>query len=59
MKREPIDHVGPALEDRLDQPRVLGRVVLQVGVLDDDDVAGRVLEARAAGPPPCPGSLGW
>ena len=47
MKREPNDHVGPALEDRLDQPRVLGRVVLQVGVLHDDDVAGAVLEALA------------
>ena len=39
--------VGLALEDRLHQPRVLARVVFEVGVLDDDHVAGRRGESRA------------
>ena len=42
-----VDHVGVVLEDRRDQPRVVGRVVFQVGVLDDDDVAGRRRDASA------------
>ena len=44
-----IDHVGPVVEDRLDQPRVFGRIVFQVGVLNDHHVAGRVPEAFAEG----------
>ena len=51
-------HVGPVFEDRLDQPRILGRVVFQVGVLHEDHVAGGVAEAlrRAA---PLPWLFGW
>src|SRR6059058_4387808 len=37
-----VDDVGVAVEDRLDEPRVLGGVVLQVGILDDRDVAAHV-----------------
>ena len=40
-----VHHVGAALDDRLEQARVLGGVVFQVGVLDEDDVAAK-LEAR-------------
>ena len=47
MKREPNDDVGDAVDDRLDEARDVLRVVLEVGVLDDDDVAGREREARA------------
>ena len=39
------DDVGLALEDRAQQQRVLARVVLEVGVLDDHDVAGGLAEA--------------
>ena len=39
-------HVGDAVDDRLDDSRKILRVVLQVGVLDGDDVAGRGGEAR-------------
>jgi hypothetical protein len=28
------DDIGPIFEDRLQQARILGRIVLQVGVLD-------------------------
>jgi hypothetical protein len=41
------DHVGLALKDRLQEHRVLPRVVLEVGVLDEDDVAGGRGEPRA------------
>ena len=40
-KARAVDDVGVAVEDRLQQQRVLARVVLEVRVLDDDDVAGR------------------
>ena len=36
--------VGLALEDRRDQRGIVGRVVLQVGVLDQADVAAHVLD---------------
>ena len=38
-----------------DQLRVLLGRVLEVGVLDDDEVAGRPPRSPAAAPPPCPG----
>ena len=41
-----VDHVGVALEDGRDQARVLARVVLEIGVLDDGDVAGHVRDRR-------------
>jgi hypothetical protein len=37
-----VDDVGRAALDRLDEPGYLGRVVLQVGVLDDRDLAVEV-----------------
>ena len=42
-----IDHVGQAVDDRLDQLRVLLRIVFEVGVLDDDYVASRFGEPSA------------
>ena len=35
-----VDDVRAAFDDRLDEDRVLGRVVFEVGVLDHDDIAG-------------------
>ena len=43
------DDVGVAVDDRLDELPVLVRVVLEVGVLDDDDVARGAREARPDG----------
>ena len=43
------DDVGVAVEDRLEQLRVLARIVLEVGVLDEGDVAGDVRHGRAHG----------
>ena len=45
QKARSVDDVGVAARDRLEQLRVLARVVLQVGVLDDDDVPLRIAEA--------------
>ena len=47
LETRPVDHVGRPFHDRLDQPRILDRVVLQVGVLDDHDPAGGPGESRA------------
>ena len=41
-------NVGPAFEDRLDKPRIFGGIVLEVGILHDDDIAGGMEAARAA-----------
>ena len=41
------DHVGPAVEDRLQERGVVGRVVFQVGILNQHHGAGRLGEARA------------
>ena len=41
-----VHDVGVSLLDRPEQLRVLARVVLEVRVLDDDDVAGRLLKTR-------------
>ena len=45
------DDVGLALDDRLDELGILRRVVLEVGVLDDDDLAGGVPEPGAQAAP--------
>ena len=42
-------HVRSIREKWLENGGVFGRVVLQVGVLNDDEVARGVLEARAQG----------
>jgi hypothetical protein len=43
------DDVGAVLQDRLDDPTVFHRVVFEVGVLDDHDVARRLPEAGPQG----------
>src|SRR5262249_48733451 len=45
----PVDDVRPAALDRLDECRIVRWVVLEVGVLDEDDVAARVLQTDADG----------
>ncbi len=52
------DHVGPVVDDRLNQPRILGGIVFQVGVLHEDHVAGGMLEAFAKGGALCLGCSG-
>src|SRR5436309_8936203 len=44
-----INHVGLVLENRLDEKGVFGGVVLQVGILDQDHVARRLLESGPEG----------
>jgi len=39
-----VDNVGAPLDDQLDQLRELFRRVFEIGVLDDDEVAGYFLE---------------
>ena len=41
--------IGPAVDNRLEQLPPVSRVVLQIGVLDDDDVAGAHGERLANG----------
>src|SRR5262249_4532546 len=40
-----INDVGPPLQDRLEQPRIFRRVIIQIGVLHQDALAGGVAEA--------------
>ena len=49
QKARAVHHVGLAFGDEAEQRRVVARVVLQVGVLHDDDLAGGVGEAAAQG----------
>ena len=44
-----VDDVGLALDDRLDELGILRGVVFEVGVLDDDDLAGGVAEPGPQG----------
>ena len=46
-KSRPIDHVRATVNDRLEQLAVVARVVLQVRVLHQDDVARRFRESAA------------
>src|SRR5262249_21331193 len=41
--------IGTTVENGLNEPRILGGIVFEVGVLDDDDVTGRFLEAAPKG----------
>src|SRR5215467_112079 len=41
-----VDDVGVAATDELDEVGILLRRVLEVGILDDHDVAGHLVEAR-------------
>src|SRR5207245_9432491 len=40
-KPRPVDDVGEIALDRIDEPEVLLRIVLEVGVLNDDDASAR------------------
>ena len=44
-----VDHVRAARQDRLHQPGIVLGVVLEIGVLDDDDLAPRLGERGADG----------
>src|SRR5437879_4486856 len=44
-----VDHVGLVVEDRLDEARILRGIVLQIGILDEHDIAPGLPEARAQG----------
>ncbi len=41
--------VGLALDQRTEEPRIFGRIVFQICVLDDHEVARRFLDAAAKG----------
>ena len=43
----PVDDVGPAVDQRLQDGGVLGGVVLEVGVLDDDELGASLGESSA------------
>ena len=49
------DDVGVAVEDRLDEPRDVGRVVLEIRVLDHDDLPAHRARRPCAARRPCPG----
>ena len=46
-----VDDVGAVLQEGADQARIVARVVLEVGVLEQDEVAGRLGDAAADGRP--------
>src|SRR5688572_30783828 len=48
-KTRTVHHIGAALENRLQEQRVFTRVVFEVRVLDDDDIAGRFANAAGDG----------
>ena len=43
------DHVGSAVEDRVEKFVVVARVVFEIGILDEDNVTGDFCEAAAEG----------
>jgi hypothetical protein len=47
MYSRPIDSVCGPLADGLDQPRIIGGIVFQVGVLKKHDIAGRMFNPGA------------
>ncbi len=52
-KARAVDGVGASFDQRLQQHRVLCRIVLEIGVLDDDEVpvASRMPRCKAAPSP--------
>src|SRR5215210_676449 len=46
-----VDHVGAVFQEGPHQARIVSRVVLEVGVLEEDEVAGRFGDAAADGGP--------
>ena len=40
-----INYIGLPFDKRLEQDGIFRRVVFKVGILDDDEIAGRVFEA--------------
>src|SRR5262249_59388868 len=49
QEARPVHDAGTPLEDGLEERPVLLRIELQIRVLDQDDVAGRVAQAEADG----------
>src|SRR4051794_15790977 len=37
-------NIGPIIENRLNEPRILGRIVFQVGILYENHIASRMFE---------------
>ena len=54
-----VDDVGHPALDRIDEAKVFLRIVLQVGVLDDDDVPGRPEKSTPDRSAPLPRLVGW
>jgi hypothetical protein len=50
QKTAAVDDVGPAVQDGLEELRILPGIVFQVGVLDKDDIALGVRESRLQRP---------
>ena len=44
-----VDDVGFAFEQRMEECGIVGGIVFEVGVLDDDEVSGGLLDAAAEG----------
>ena len=49
MESVPEDNVGMAFEDGLEQPRIVLWIILQGGILNDDDIAGHAGDRGADG----------
>jgi hypothetical protein len=47
LKAGSIDHIGSVIEKWLEEKRILGRVVLEIGVLHDDKIGGCMREATS------------
>src|SRR5689334_19483010 len=44
VKAVPEHYIGETFQNRLEQLRIIARIVLEIGVLDEDDIAGGMLE---------------
>jgi len=51
VKSDPEHDVCAALQDRRHEPRVIGGIVFQIGILDDRDRPGDASESGADGGP--------
>src|SRR2546430_13649647 len=49
FRSRPEDCIGAPIEQRLEQNRIFRRIVLEVRVLNEGEVSGRVLDRRAHG----------
>ena len=48
-KARAVDHIGAPFDQRLQQHRVLGRIVFEIGILNDDEVARSLFYAAVQG----------